>query len=84
MADIDEERFQMLMELVNNEHSDLNPLKRKDLPHSNRQTGREQRHVLCFVEKAGLEPRTLGTEAERAANCATRPLLYGHMHPPIY
>jgi hypothetical protein len=25
---------------------------------------------LCSVEKAELEPRTLGTGAERAANCA--------------
>ena len=25
------------------------------------------------VERAGFEPRTLGTGAERAANCATRP-----------
>jgi hypothetical protein len=24
-----------------------------------------KRHVTCFVEKAGFEPRTLGTKAER-------------------
>ncbi len=33
-----------------------------------------KRHVTCFVEKAGFEPRTLGTdsEAERYDHCATR------------
>jgi hypothetical protein len=25
-----------------------------------------KRHVTCFVEKAGFEPRTLGTKAERS------------------
>ncbi len=30
--------------------------------------------VPCFVEKAGFEPRTLGTKAERHAHCATRPV----------
>ncbi len=39
---------------------------------SNRQTGRQRWHVLCIVEKARFEPRTLGTRAECAANCATR------------
>ena len=34
----------------------------------------ENGHVMCVVEKAGFEPRTLGTEAERALNCATRPV----------
>jgi hypothetical protein len=33
-----------------------------------------KRHVTCFVEKAGFEPRTLGTKAERYDNCATRPV----------
>ena len=28
---------------------------------------------MCVVEKAGFEARTLGTGAERAANCTTRP-----------
>ncbi len=36
-------------------------------------TGREQ-HVMCVVEKAWFEPRTLGTGAERASNCATAPV----------
>ncbi len=40
------------------------------LLHSNRQLA-EKRHVMCVVEKAGFEPRTLGTGAERATNCAT-------------
>ncbi len=31
--------------------------------HSNRQTGREQRHALCVGDEAGFEPRTSGTEA---------------------
>ncbi len=29
-----------------------------------------KRHVTCFVEKAGFEPRTLGTKAERYDHCA--------------
>jgi hypothetical protein len=29
---------------------------------------------MCVVEKAGFEPRTLGTGAERATNCATAPV----------
>ncbi len=33
----------------------------------------ENRHVMCVVEKAGFEPRTLGTGVERATNCATAP-----------
>ncbi len=33
-----------------------------------------KRHVTCFVEKAGFEPRTLGTKAERHDHCATRPV----------
>jgi hypothetical protein len=33
-----------------------------------------KRHVTCFVEKAGFEPRTLGTSAERYDHCATRPV----------
>ena len=33
-----------------------------------------KRHVTCFVEKAGFEPRTLGTKAERYDHCATRPV----------
>ncbi len=33
-----------------------------------------KRHVTCFVEKAGFEPRTLGTKAESYDNCATRPV----------
>ena len=28
---------------------------------------------MCVVEKPGIEPMTLGTEAERAANYTTRP-----------
>jgi hypothetical protein len=32
-----------------------------------------KRHVACFVEKAGFEPRTLGTKAERCDHCATHP-----------
>ncbi len=28
--------------------------------------------MTCFVEKAGFEPRTLGTKAERYNHCATR------------
>ncbi len=31
-----------------------------------------KRHVTCFVEKAGFEPRTLGTKAERYDHCSTR------------
>jgi hypothetical protein len=34
-----------------------------------------KRHVACFVEKAGFEPRTLGTEAERQDHCATHPVM---------
>ncbi len=30
---------------------------------------------MCVVVKAGFEPRTLGTEAERATNCATAPVV---------
>ncbi len=33
-----------------------------------------KRHVTCFVEKAGFEPRTLGTKVERYDHCATRPV----------
>ena len=33
-----------------------------------------ERHVTCFVEKVGIEPRTLGYQALRAANCATSPV----------
>ncbi len=33
-----------------------------------------KRHVTCFVEKDGFEPRTLGTKAERYDHCATRPV----------
>jgi hypothetical protein len=33
-----------------------------------------KRHVTCFVEKAGFEPRTLGTKAKRYDHCATRPV----------
>ncbi len=43
------------------------------LLHSNRQLA-ENRHVMCVVEKAGLEPRTLDPGAERATNCATAPV----------
>jgi hypothetical protein len=32
-----------------------------------------KRHVKCFVEKAGFEPRTLGTKAECYDHWATRP-----------
>ncbi len=46
---------------------------RKFLPHSNRQLA-ENRHVMCVVEKARFEPRTLGTRTERAINCATTPV----------
>ncbi len=42
--------------------------------HSNRQLA-ENRHVMCVVEKAEFEPRTLGTGAERATNCATAPVI---------
>jgi hypothetical protein len=35
-----------------------------------------------FVEKAWFNPRTLGTEAERAANCATRTGRRGLIHLP--
>ncbi len=50
-------------------------LQKEILAYSNCKTGRERRHVLCFVETAGIEPRTLGTgaDSERAATCATRP-----------
>jgi hypothetical protein len=34
-----------------------------------------KRHVSCFLEKAGFEPRTLGTKAERYDHCATRPAI---------
>ena len=34
----------------------------------------ENRHVMCYVEKAGFKPRTLGTGAERATNCASAPV----------
>ncbi len=30
-----------------------------------------KRHVTCFVEKGGFEPRTVGTKAERYDHCAT-------------
>ncbi len=33
-----------------------------------------KRHVTCFVEKAGFEPKTLGTKAECYDPCATRPV----------
>jgi hypothetical protein len=33
-----------------------------------------KRHVTCFVEKAGFEPRTLGTKAECYDHCATSPV----------
>jgi hypothetical protein len=33
-----------------------------------------KRHITCSVEKAGFEPRTLGTKAERYDQCATRPV----------
>jgi hypothetical protein len=33
-----------------------------------------KRHVTCFVKKAGFEPKTLGTKAERYDYCATRPV----------
>jgi hypothetical protein len=33
-----------------------------------------KRHVPCFMEKAGFEPRTLGTKAERYNHSATRPV----------
>ncbi len=46
----------------------------KILLHSNRQLA-ENRHVMCVVEKAGFEPRTLGTGAERATNSATAPVM---------
>ncbi len=48
-------------------------IKKKFLLHSNRQLA-ENRHVMCVVEKAGFEPRTLGTGAERDTNCATAPV----------
>ncbi len=38
---------------------------------------------MCVVEKAGFEPRTLGTEAERAASCGTAPVIMsnkGRLH----
>ena len=34
-----------------------------------------KKYVKCFVGKAGFEPRTLGTKAERHDHCATRPVL---------
>jgi hypothetical protein len=46
---------------------------KRKLLHSNSQLA-ENRHVMCVVEKAGFEPRTLGTGAERATNCATAPV----------
>ncbi len=36
----------------------------------------ENRHVMCVVKKARFEPRTFGTRAERATNCATAPVVY--------
>ncbi len=45
-------------------------LGQKFLLHSNRQLA-ENRHVMCVMEKAWFEPRTLGTGADRATNCAT-------------
>ncbi len=33
-----------------------------------------KRHVTCFVEKAGVEPRILGTKEERYDHCTTRPV----------
>jgi hypothetical protein len=45
----------------------------KFLLHSNRQLA-VNRHVMCVVKKAGFEPMTLGTRAERATNCATAPV----------
>ncbi len=37
-------------------------------------TGRELRHVMCVLEKAGFKPRTLGTGAECATNWASAPV----------
>ncbi len=36
-----------------------------------------KRHVTCFVEKSGFEPRTFGIKAERYDHCATRPVVSG-------
>jgi hypothetical protein len=36
-----------------------------------------KRHVACFVEKDGFEPRTLGIKMARYDHCATRPVLSG-------
>ena len=33
-----------------------------------------ERHVIRFVEKVGFEPRILGYQALRSANCATSPV----------
>jgi hypothetical protein len=33
-----------------------------------------KKHVTCFVENAGIKPRTLGNKAERYNNCATCPI----------
>jgi hypothetical protein len=49
---------------------DMLGLDQKFLLHSNRRLA-ENRHVMCVVEKARFEPRTLGTGAERASSCAT-------------
>ena len=35
---------------------------------------------MCVVEKAGFEPRTLGTGAERATNRATAPVVHGYKY----
>ncbi len=36
-------------------------------------------NMLKFVEKAGFEPRTLGTKAERYDHCASRPVITAYI-----
>jgi hypothetical protein len=46
----------------------------------NREEAYVKRHITRFVEKAGFEPRTLGTKAECYDHCATR--RSGWIHAP--
>jgi hypothetical protein len=54
-------------------------LQKKSLLHSTTM----KRHVTCFVEKAGFEPRTLGTKAEHYDHYATRPMGMSYKAPAI-
>ena len=44
-------------------------ISKKNLYFKERTAG--ERRAICFVEKVGIEPRTLGYQALLSANCAT-------------